>query len=500
MAVVKRAVRLGPAGGCVERRSRLAERSRGVAHAARAHPGLGRKVRVGDVSLISIETDGSYHDLDVLKVTRDGATKLVGTVEDASIAAVAASASIAAHRKRLQKEGLCRQCQECSVMEICGGGSLPHRFGPNGFDHPTVYCREMLALITHVRARLDGLLRESNSARAPGLRGVDIAEFEVAENATGLVQILCKNAQDAAQHAFIDTLQSLDPADETTRASLEMILALPSNVIARMASYPGAIVWQQTMSAQTSGKAAHAVDGAPVRADASYLRHLLRQLTSDPGLHIAEDDPWLRVPFGDAIFFEDDEVAAKGRSLVEEALEIVDRWRPALGVEIRTASRAVQFVRDPLADPMKIVSFSDNSVPGALYVSIKQGGGLIDPYDLADSLIHEHRHQKLYLLERLNSTVEPNSLLVSSPWREDARPPSGLLHAVFVFVELRRFWIFVHDRGPARLQNRAVNQIRDTDTHLAQGFATLEDCPLTQTGSELMEVLKAAAVSNNLAA
>ena len=27
---------------------------------------------LGDVSLISIETDGSYHDLDVLKVTHDG--------------------------------------------------------------------------------------------------------------------------------------------------------------------------------------------------------------------------------------------------------------------------------------------------------------------------------------------------------------------------------------------------------------------------------------------
>ena len=337
---------------------------------------------LGDVSLISIETDGSYHDLDVLKVTRDGATQLVGTVEDTAVAAVAASASIAAHRKRLQKEGLCRQCQECSVVEICGGGSLPHRFGPNGFDHPTAYCREMLALITHVRARLDGLLQNSNCAAAPRARGVDVAEFEVAESATGIMQGLCESAQDSAQQAFIDTLQSLDPADETIRASLEAILALPPEVTARMASHPGAIVWQQTMSAQMAGKAAHAVDGAPVRADASYLHHLLRQLTSNPGLPVAEDDPWLRVPFGDAIYFEDDEVAAEGRPLVKKALKIVDRWRPALGVEIRTASRAVQFVRDPLANPMKIVSFSDNSVPGALYVSIMQGEDLIDPYDL----------------------------------------------------------------------------------------------------------------------
>ena len=73
---------------------------------------------------------------------------------------------------------------------------------------------------------------------------------------------------------------------------------------------------------------------------------------------------------------------------------------------MRLACRAIQFVRDPLAHPEKIVSFSDNSVPGARYGSVWQGDRLIDPYDLADSLVHEHRHQKLYLLERLAPTVE----------------------------------------------------------------------------------------------
>ena len=77
-----------------------------------------------------------------------------------------------------------------------------------------------------------------------------------------------------------------------------------------------------------------------------------------------------------------------------------------------------------------------------------------------------------------------------SPWREDLRPPSGLLHAVFVFVELRRFWAYVRDHGQIRLHNRAVNQLRETDEHLAAAFTTLEACPLTETGRRLTEVLK----------
>jgi len=97
---------------------------------------------------------------------------------------------------------------------------------------------------------------------------------------------------------------------------------------------------------------------------------------------------------GPAIYFENEEVAAQARPVVAQALEIIERWRPALASEIRKACRAIQFVRDPTAHPDKIVSFSDNVVPGALFVSVIQEGGLIDPYDLADSLVHEHRHQK----------------------------------------------------------------------------------------------------------
>src|SRR3546814_20739075 len=123
-------------------------------------------------------------------------------------------------------------------------------------------------------------------------------------------------------------------------------------------------------------------------------------------------------------------------------------WRPALAIELRQACRAIQFVRDPLAHPEKIVSFSDNSVPGALYVSVWQGDRLIDPYDLADSLVHEYRHQKLYLLEPIALTVQMTDVAVVSPWPEALRPPSGLLPAVFYFFELRRFCTNVMVTGP----------------------------------------------------
>lgn len=449
---------------------------------------------LGDVSLLSIETDGTYHDLDVLKIVGHGATRLEGSVRDTAISAVVASDAIAAHRRMLTRDGLSADCRACRLVDICGGGSLPHRFGPNGFDHPSIYCEELFALISHAQRRLSDDLRASSSpvtSRLP--TDFDFTAFDLAETAGPAMAMLCGDAQLAQSTYLVEALDHVRrtvPAWAKVASALE---ALSPQKFARLAVEPGLVAWCAAYNAQVADRTVHDVGGSPLRADASYLGYIRENYAdSQPGLSIGQDDPWLRMPFGNAIYFELPSVAEKAVSLTEQALAIVADWRPALAAEMRQSSYAVQFVRDPSAHSEKIVSFSDNSVPGALYVSVVQGDGLIDPYDLVDSLIHEHRHQKLYLLERFAPMVSSEAALVVSPWREDLRPPTGLLHAIFVFVELRRFWIYVRDRGPKRLHARAIHQIQDTDRHLFEAFATLEVCPLTEAGTALARVLNTA--------
>ena len=119
------------------------------------------------------------------------------------------------------------------------------------------------------------------------------------------------------------------------------------------------------------------------------------------------------------------------------------------------------------------------------------GGGLIDPYLLADSLIHEHRHQKLYLLQREVPLVEDDRQLVSSPWREDMRPPSGLFHAVFVFVHLSEYWEHLADNGDtSELRARARGELLIIQERIHVALPTLRGTCLTTRGSELLEVLE----------
>jgi len=449
---------------------------------------------LGDVSLISIETDGSYHDLDVLKVVGNGATKIGGTVLDTPIAVVAASDHIAMHRRLLTRDGLCEACRGCPIVDICGGGSLPHRYNVNGFNNPTVYCREMQSLVANAQNRLNELLTTSTSVPSRLPLGFDLARFELAETGGEGMAHLYQDARSGLTSEFLKALLNLEGGAPYERDLVAAIRALGSDHLAEISLQPGVVAWQRACAATAQGRIIHSIDGRPIKADPSYLADLVERPIFDLlKLAVAREDKWLRVPFGDAILFESEELAAQARQVVDEALSIIEDWRPALAAELRQVCRAIQFVRDPSAHPEKIVSFSDNSVPGALYVSIWQGDRVIDAYDLADSLIHEHRHQKLYLLERLAPTVENTGVTVVSPWREDLRPPSGLLHAVFVFVELRRFWRYVRDQGPARLYNRAVNQLQDTETHLAQAFVTLDTCPLSSVGRALTVVLREAA-------
>jgi uncharacterized protein len=137
------------------------------------------------------------------------------------------------------------------------------------------------------------------------------------------------------------------------------------------------------------------------------------------------------------------------------------------------------------------VSFSDNSTPGALYLSIRVGGGLIDPYLLADSIIHEHRHQKLYLLQRTLPLVEKDRPLVPSPWREDLRPPSGLFHAVFVFVHLSEYWQYLTVQGMnGQLRKRARAELGLIRDRIEMALPILRSTQLSKAGVELLDILE----------
>lgn len=108
---------------------------------------------LGPVGLVVIETDGSYEQVDSLKVAFDGAPETGMNVFDHDLDSVGRHPGVVARQQGMG--GLCQTCQECPVVGSCGGGLYTHRYREgSGFANPSVYCADLLALISHVSSRL----------------------------------------------------------------------------------------------------------------------------------------------------------------------------------------------------------------------------------------------------------------------------------------------------------------------------------------------------------
>jgi len=101
------------------------------------------------VQFIVVETNGSIEAVDSLKSAYNGATYLGRNVFEYSFADIVAHAAVRV--RQLGLRSLCPTCRACTLVDICGGGYLPHRYSSrNGFDNPSIYCADLQYLIRHI--------------------------------------------------------------------------------------------------------------------------------------------------------------------------------------------------------------------------------------------------------------------------------------------------------------------------------------------------------------
>ena len=123
-------------------------------HIVAAVVGLGGRLDALGPSLnevLVIETDGAIEPVDVLRACRSGITRTPRNVRTDSLDAALGDemADLYHHSNRR----LCAVCDGCRVKAVCAGGYLSHRFSEaRGFENPSVYCRDLLKLISRIQA------------------------------------------------------------------------------------------------------------------------------------------------------------------------------------------------------------------------------------------------------------------------------------------------------------------------------------------------------------
>ncbi|MEU4242921.1 FxsB family cyclophane-forming radical SAM/SPASM peptide maturase [Actinoplanes sp. NPDC026619] len=109
------------------------------------------------IDIVTVETDGSIEQSDILKTAAEGAAATGLHLFSASFDQAAAHPGIRARRAGLA--GLGPECRACPVVRICGGGLYAHRFDGAGFGSRSVYCPDLYGLIAHAHERLTADLK-----------------------------------------------------------------------------------------------------------------------------------------------------------------------------------------------------------------------------------------------------------------------------------------------------------------------------------------------------
>lgn len=118
----------------------------------------------GANQVLVIEADGSIEPVGSLKVCGDGFTKIGANVLADEIDA--ALESDLAELYYFSGSRLAPTCQACPIQHVCGGGYLPMRFSrERGFDNESVYCLDLMKLITHIQCAVVNELSESQQLR-----------------------------------------------------------------------------------------------------------------------------------------------------------------------------------------------------------------------------------------------------------------------------------------------------------------------------------------------
>jgi hypothetical protein len=171
------------------------------------------------------------------------------------------------------------------------------------------------------------------------------------------------------------------------------------------------------------------------------------------------------------------------RAMMAEALDLIRSADPDLYEEIESIIGWYVPVR---TNDIKIHrSFTVERMPGVIFLSEALNSTL-----LAEAIVHEFYHAVLHVLTETQDVfgqVDPEQRFYS-PWRDDARPLSGLFHALYVFSGVFVFYSRVTSSAQhVKHHDVAYKRVGKLHRQLQLGLAQIPMDSLAPAGSRIIE-------------
>lgn len=513
----------------------------------RGEPSRIESIGTDPVNLIVIETDGAYEQADSLKTAYHGAPATGFHVTRHSISEAAAYQGIRARQSGV--EGLCDTCRACPVVQHCGGGLYAHRYRPggSGFNNPSVYCADLLALITALRGR--SVPRANDAGETEEMTGPDPAALTAEVDAESTIRLLFQlelGLNRSLVHSLVD---EASPLPSATRGAWEILTELDEaapRVIERTLGHPFVRVWaSRELSAERAALDLSWLNAMALSTAANAERHVenLALTPYDGQIHIpglgtlhvpgteravAAAAPGSLHITADATSYEiklfSDRPATPEawhpiRSLtaagitvdVEDAHPYRDCYEfsvaPALSDEDhaslqRTFADAISFLDESLphyasglrAGLRCVVLLEQDGQGRSRSATTRLAFGSVafapvrDAATLALLLVHEFQHTKLHALLDFVTLYGNDGRDFFVPWREVRLPVDEALQEAYARVAVAQYWhaIALADTGAGALKARTTwRQLRNGT--LAVFDALLLSGCLTDAGIRFVE-------------
>ncbi|MFF2353018.1 FxsB family cyclophane-forming radical SAM/SPASM peptide maturase [Kitasatospora sp. NPDC058115] len=484
-------------------------------------PGLSESLGLEPVDLVVLETDGTYEQADSLRTAYDGAPATGMDVFRHSLDDVLRHPGIAARQSGLS--GLSATCRACPVVRSCGGGLYAHRYRDGSFDHPSVYCADLRALIDGLAARAGGARRP---APAVNVTGPELSDAQLAELATGLgspetVRALARS-QLALTRAMLAAVRGssglarsaawelLADLDATRPAAVDAVLAHPyvrAWAARRLSGDPAAGLGPLAELAAAAAVVAARGDtvAVPVRDGSLYLPTLGRltlgggvrearvtggrtgwTARTDDGTLTGPGDPrWQPVRRIGPVALEDldprravhgwpveDRLSSAGYAEwardLRAAARLLDRDLPAHAAGLRAGLTTVTPLR-PAPDGHDLSSAARQAF-GAVAIARPR-----DASTLALLLAHEFQHVKLGAVLDRRELYDRSDTRLFEAFDLSPRPIGSLFQAVYAHVAVTAFWGARAADGPPSARSRFAHwrALTDAAVDLLAGSGSL---------------------------
>ena len=172
---------------------------------------------------------------------------------------------------------------------------------------------------------------------------------------------------------------------------------------------------------------------------------------------------------------------------LQEAVNLL-RYEPTLQTTIATLVRVCHVLK---VDDDYDVSHSDPQVPFSIFISVLRRRRPNDALRVIESIVHEAMHLQLTLIEHHLPLIDRSVSTHFSPWKGSYRSPQGVLHALYVFRVIDRYFERLQTLSILSVDDASyISDRRETIWKQIDEIRTFGECPdLTSCGSDVVRRL-----------